>query len=357
VGIDIHTEFEEPWIQTTTRIRKGIPYVEIEYQIGPVPINDGRGKEVVTRYNTSVNNDATFYTDSNGREFMKRQRNHRPTWDLTIFEPVAGNYYPINAAIYVDENEETANDAGLQKTGPAFAVVTDRTQGGGSILDGTIELMVHRRIVADDYRGVDEPLNETDVGITPCPPYGNATRIGEGLVIRGKHRILVEKTDCQNEPECGAVGGAQLARSVMDASFAEPLVFVASAPSSEEIPFLTKSYSGLKEPLPENVMLITKRLLYKEEATSYLIRLGHQYGESVDVDLSILFPHQSIEEIRETTLSGNRDIDDWRKERFDWIPSETRRIARDESFKKAGVHTITLAAMDIRTVIVKVKSI
>ena len=357
IGTDIHTTFEEPWIQTTTRIRKGIPYVEIEYQIGPVPISDGRGKEVVTRYNTSVNNDAIFYTDSNGREFMKRQRNHRPTWDLTVFEPVAGNYYPINTAIYVDENEKTENGSDLQKTGPSFAVLTDRTQGGGSILDGTIELMVHRRILADDYRGVDEPLNETDVGITPCAPYGDSTRIGEGLVIRGKHRILVEKTECQSKPECGAVGGAQLARSVMDSSFAEPLVFVASTPSSEITPFRTLGFSALKEPLPENVMLITKRLLYKEEATSYLIRLGHQYGESVDVDLSILFPLQAIEEIRETTLSGNRDIHDWRNERFDWIPSETRTIEGDESFKQAGAHTITLAEMDIRTIIVKVKSI
>jgi hypothetical protein len=355
IGTDIHTEYEEPWVQTTTKIREGIPYIEIEYQIGPVPLNDGYGKEVVARYNTGVNNDATFYTDSNAREFIKRRRNERPTWDLTVFEPVAGNYYPVNVAIYVDEKEAAVDGTDLEKAGPAFAVVTDRNQGGASILDGTIELMVHRRTVADDHRGVGEPINET-LSITPCPPYGNATRIGEGLVIRGKHRILVENTECQNEPDCGAVGGAQLARSVMDSSFAEPLVFVGSSPSSQEIPFLTKSYSGLKEPLPKNVMLVTKRLLRKEEATSYLIRLAHQYGESVDVDLSILFPHQSIEDIRETTLSGNRDIDDWRKERFDWIPSQTEKSAENDSFKLKLEQTITLASMDIRTLIVKVKS-
>lgn len=356
IGTEIHTKYKEPWIQTTTRIRKGVPFIEIEYQIGPVPINDGRGKEVVARYNTGINNNATFYTDSNGREFIKRQRNHRPTWNLTVFEPVAGNYYPVNAAIYVDEKEATMHRTGLQKAGPAFAVVTDRSQGGGSIVDGTVELMIHRRTLVDDYRGVDEPINETDIGITPCPPYGNAVRIGEGLVIRGKHRILVEKTECQNESDCGAVGGAQLARSVMDASFAEPLVFVASVPSSKEIPFLRKNYSGLKEPLPSNVMLITKRLLYNEEDTTYLIRLGHQYGDPVDVDLSILFPYQSIQEIRERTLSGNRDIDEWRKERFNWIPSvKGRNSKEDESFfKPGGSHTITLAKMDIRTLVVKV---
>jgi hypothetical protein len=31
-GIEIHTKYEESWIQTITRIRKDVPYIEIEYQ-------------------------------------------------------------------------------------------------------------------------------------------------------------------------------------------------------------------------------------------------------------------------------------------------------------------------------------
>ncbi len=355
LGTEIHTEYEEAWIKTTTRIPEGVPYVEVEYQVGPIPIDDGRGKEVVTRYNTGVNNDCTFFTDSNGREFIRRQRNHRPTWDLTVYEPVAGNYYPVNAAIYVEETGKNTDGADLEAKGPSFAVVTDRTQGGGSIFDGTIELMVHRRTLTDDYRGVNEPINETDVGITPCAPYGNATRIGQGLTIRGKHRILVEKTECQNKPDCGAVGGASLARSVMDESFADPLVFVASSPSTEEIPFRTKSYSGLTEALPDNVMLITKRLLYDKGFKSYLIRLGHQYGDPMKVDLSTLFPHEKIQEVRETTLSANRDIDDWKNERYNWIRSPTRESAIRRAYFTSGEDaTIELAKLDIRTFIVKV---
>ena len=55
-----------------------------------------------------------------------------------------------------------------------MTILTDRSQGGTSLQDGSIELMVHRRTVKDDSRGVDEPLNETDVGITPYP---NALRL------------------------------------------------------------------------------------------------------------------------------------------------------------------------------------
>jgi hypothetical protein len=38
------------------------------------------------------------------------------------------------------------------------------SQGGASLADGELEFMVHRRVLADDSRGVQEPLNETMCG-------------------------------------------------------------------------------------------------------------------------------------------------------------------------------------------------
>ena len=307
-----------------------------------------------------VDNDGIVYTDSNGREFVKRQRNYRPTWDLTVYQPVAGNYYPVNAAMYVEDIE----------TKSSFAVVTDRTQGGASLADGTVELMVHRRTLTDDNRGVSEPINETDIGITPNPPWGNATRIGKGLMIKGKHRILISGGDNKKLMDGQGGGGASLARSVMDEAFAEPLVFVASARPTDKIPFRTTSFSGLSTALPKNVMLITKRLLYDDEASSgtYLIRLGHQYGINEDpklsqpvvVDLKSLFPGQTIQTIQETTLSGNVDISTWHNKRLDWtsansgggssIRSEETKSQKEE----VGGTSITLDPMDIRTFMVAV---
>lgn len=43
----------------------------------------------------------TFYTDSNGREYLKRVRDFRPTWNLTVTEPVSGNYYPLTVGAYI----------------------------------------------------------------------------------------------------------------------------------------------------------------------------------------------------------------------------------------------------------------
>lgn len=44
----------------------------LKFQVGPIPIDDGIGKEVVTRISTSMETNKTFYTDSNGRDFIKR---------------------------------------------------------------------------------------------------------------------------------------------------------------------------------------------------------------------------------------------------------------------------------------------
>jgi len=47
-------------------------------------------------------------------------------------------------------------------SGSRLSVMPDRAQGGASIQEGQIELMIHRRLVADDGRGVGEPLNEKE---------------------------------------------------------------------------------------------------------------------------------------------------------------------------------------------------
>lgn len=55
-----------------------------------------------------------------------------------------------------------------------MTVMNDRSQGGSVIEKGRIELMQNRRLYHDDYRGVDEVLNETDSfgnGITVPATY------------------------------------------------------------------------------------------------------------------------------------------------------------------------------------------
>lgn len=52
------------------------------YQVGPIPIEDGIGKEVATQITSSIKNNKTFYTDSNGRDFIKRVCNICNTFQI-----------------------------------------------------------------------------------------------------------------------------------------------------------------------------------------------------------------------------------------------------------------------------------
>jgi alpha-mannosidase len=335
-GIEVHVSFDNaPWIKQVTRVLNGQPWVEIGYQVGPVPIEHGRGKEVVTRFVTSsIQNQGIFYTDSNGREFLQRQRDIRPSWPLVVHEPIAGNYYPVNAAIFI------------QDVDASMTLLVDRSRGGASIVDGSLEVMVQRRTVADDHRGVDEPMNETCGGITAYPPYGRAERVGEGVTVRGTHRIMVGRGS----------SGARLARSAMDSIFAEPLIFVASAPSATHVSFQRPSFSALAMPLPPNVMLTTLLSLSNREQPTLLVRLGHQYGldedealsKPVKVDVSLLLAaHFKVDKMTEMTLTGNQEWKAYIARRFNWTgtPEKDPVHGQDEP----GETTTTLNPMEIRT--------
>jgi lysosomal alpha-mannosidase len=77
--------------------------VEVEWIVGPIPINDNVGKEIIMRYDTDIQSQAKYYTDANGREVLERIRDYRPTWNYTVNEPVSGNYYPIYSRILIKD--------------------------------------------------------------------------------------------------------------------------------------------------------------------------------------------------------------------------------------------------------------
>ena len=107
--------------------------IEIDWTVGPIPVSDGIGKEVIIRYSTDIQNNGEFFTDSNGRQLLGRIRNYRPTFEINMTEPTAQNYYPVNSKILIRD-----------EAGSELGVLVDRSQGGGSIQDGSVELMVHR---------------------------------------------------------------------------------------------------------------------------------------------------------------------------------------------------------------------
>ena len=91
------------------RLWAGAAHMEVEWTVGPIPMADGLGKEVSLRYVSNLASGESFATDANGREMLTRTRNARPTWDLDITGPIAGNFYPITAAISLEVQDKSTS--------------------------------------------------------------------------------------------------------------------------------------------------------------------------------------------------------------------------------------------------------
>ena len=168
------------WLTEIIRLTKGSDAVQFEYTVGGIPLDDGKGKEVIVTYSAPAWSEqaGVLYTDSNGREFQRRVKDFRQTWTLNVTDPVAGNYYPLNAAAYLNSSQGF------------FSLVTDRSQGVASLQPGTMEVMLHRRLLCDDNKGVQEELNETSA-ITHDNP---GIRLGTPLVIIASHYVQFSRS-------------------------------------------------------------------------------------------------------------------------------------------------------------------
>uniref|UniRef100_UPI00398EEB12 lysosomal alpha-mannosidase n=1 Tax=Pristiophorus japonicus TaxID=55135 RepID=UPI00398EEB12 len=312
------------WCSQVVRLYRNQTFVELEWTVGPIPAQDKIGKEVISRFDTPLKTDGIFYTDSNGREILTRRRDYRATWPLNQTEPVAGNYYPVNTRIYI-------KDGKVQLT-----VLTDRTQGGSSIKDGSLELMVHRRLLHDDDRGVGEALSE--------PGYD-----GRGLVVRGRHLVFVDTVEAS----------AELHRLHAEAEHMAPWAVLAEGPAApySSSPSHVAEFSALKEELPHSLHLLT---LAQWDSQSVLLRLEHQFekGESsvyskpVTVDLANLFSAFEITSVEEMSLGFNQRKDDM--SRLTWKTVQEAEDLEAPS-KDRSPHSVLFNPMQIRTFRVHVR--
>jgi len=325
---EVHQQFSS-WIYQVTRLYKNEEHAEVEYTIGPIPIDDDVGKEVITRLTANMVTNSTFYTDSNGRDFLKRVRNHREDWNLEITEPVAGNYYPVNLGAYVTDGKYEVS------------VLVDRAVGASSIHDGELEIMLHRRTVRDDGKGVDEPLGEVVCLDGSC----------KGLTARGTYYVKVDKLG--HGPHWRRTYGQQVYSPYLVA-FAHEDETNWKSYNVARASMMDVNYS-----LPDNVAIVTLQNL--DDGTT-LLRLAHlfqaaedpQYSVIAKVELRKVFAKRSIKELTETNLSANQKKSDMKK--LNW------RVAGDTDsgltpLKGGPVDSqalvVELGPMEIRTFLLK----
>ncbi|KAM1788524.1 hypothetical protein ACFX11_038807 [Malus domestica] len=318
------------WIYQVTRLYKEKEHAEIEFTVGPIPIDDGIGKEIVTKITTGMETNKKFYTDSNARDFIERIRDYRKDWNLEVNQPVAGNYYPINLGLYTKDNNTE------------FSVLVDRSVGGSSIVDGQLELMVHRRLTHDDDRGVGEALNETVCIQDGC----------KGLTIIGKYYLRLDPLG----------EGAKWRRSFGQEIYSPFLLaFTEQDEDSWKSSHVT-TFSGMDPSytLTDNVAIIT---LQELEDGKLLFRLAHLYEIDEDKDLSVMasvelkkvFADKKIRKVTEMSLSANQERAEMEKKRLVWKAEGSSegeaKVLRGGPVDPTKL-VVELAPMEIRTLII-----
>uniref|UniRef100_A0A6E8VVM0 Alpha-mannosidase n=1 Tax=Anopheles coluzzii TaxID=1518534 RepID=A0A6E8VVM0_ANOCL len=330
---EVHQIFNE-WISQVIRVYAGQEHVELEWLVGPIPIDDSKGKEIISRFESDIKSEGTFWTDSNGREMLRRVRNYRETWELDLVEPVAGNYYPITAKIAVEDDHSR------------MAVLNDRAQGGSSLVDGQLELMVHRRLLRDDAFGVGEALNET--------------QYGAGIVARGKHWLFFGSSQKAVSPTLQAKERF-LQNKVLLPSWPFVIAVDNVLTYDDYLSNFRNIYSAIAQQLPPNVNLLT---LEPWKDGTVLVRLEHLfernedpvYSQAVRINVrSVLFA-LNIESIHETTLAANQWKADSKRLQFNTESTANEASPKDQVERVAQDSTdfdIELQPMEIRTFIVK----
>ena len=237
---------------------------------------------------------------------IDRTRNFRPTWKLNLTEPVASNYYPVDSRISV---EEEAND--VSETRNQIWVMTDRAQGGTSMKSGQVELMLHRRLFNDDAFGVGEALNETAFGV--------------GLVVRGKHRVMLT-----NSPNADLESRLEAERMLM-----KPVLFFG--------PRCQRAMKDNFKALAEDIKVLT---LEKLQEDSFLLRLENMGTRSRTIPKDSFGDYK---EYIETTLDGNMNLS--LLKRLKWNANITKKPRTPRTQDDDGY--IEIPPKQIRTFIVK----
>ena len=287
-----------------TRFPDNTPWVKhkqypdrVEWEVGPIP-KSGAGTEVVLIIEPKVRiaNKGVFFTDSNAFQWMRREVNKRPTWDYLVTDPVAANYYPVTAGIAI---VDAAN---------ALIVTPDRSVGGTSLVNGQIEIMVHRRTEIDDAKGIGEKDTLREIN--------NAT--GRDVSIKGTTFFTLLPTNGDSSAPPAPVSLAQL----------RPVIPIGEATVDEqkrllEVVNLPKG-SGVTVTHVHRVDVPALCVL-SSITDCVLVRLLNPEGSSAAsarVDLTSLLPKKAVVAATETVLHGGMTVEAAAARKIQWTSSD-----------------------------------
>ena len=203
-----------------------------------VNLNDMIDKELVLRVNSDINSGNTFYTDQNGFQMMKRRR-------FSTF-PVEANYYPATSAIFIEDDRFR------------LSLLLSQPCGVSSQTEGSLELMLDRRLQYDDNRG-----------------------LGEGILdnkrVYFRHYLLLESVRRRSPPTAHIMPmPTLLAHSLIHRLRNQPVLMLSPLTSNHGQPLLL-----LRANFSCDTVIVNLRALSDAKASALILhRVGYSVGYS-----------------------------------------------------------------------------
>ncbi|KAJ6801340.1 alpha-mannosidase 2 [Iris pallida] len=110
--------------------------IEKEYHVELLG-HEFNDRELIVRFKTDIDNKKVFYSDMNGFQMSRRE-----TYGKI---PLQGNYYPMPSLAFLQDS-----------AGNRFSVHSRQSLGAASLRSGWLEIMLDRRLVNDDGRGLGQ---------------------------------------------------------------------------------------------------------------------------------------------------------------------------------------------------------
>eukprot|EP00095_Tigriopus_kingsejongensis_P010888 maker-scaffold1216_size55193-snap-gene-0.9 protein:Tk10888 transcript:maker-scaffold1216_size55193-snap-gene-0.9-mRNA-1 annotation:"alpha-mannosidase 2" len=187
--------------------------------------------EIAMRLSSSIKSEDEFFTDLNGFQMMRRKRMSKI--------PLQANYYPIASMAYIEDDHSR------------MTLISGQPLGGSSLASGQIEIMLDRRLVQDDNRGLFQGV--TDNHITPH-----------------LFQLLLERkiTNCQDEADDPQASYPSLLAIQLRHSMLNPMKRLLWMGVNHAIDGFSKSYEPLEKDVSCDIHVVNLRTMQKS-ATKY----------------------------------------------------------------------------------------
>lgn len=276
---------------------KGL-YVENIVDYGLPPKN--RETELFMRLSSGINNGepAVIYTDSNGFQMQKR---------VTVKRiGIEGNYFPATSATYIEDDKHR------------LTVLVNHAQGVAGWEPGRLELMLDRRTLYDDAKGMGEGVVDNKMTLT-------------------KYWILLETVSDDNGFYKDHVSNPSLVANQLSEALLYPANVFVVEPETEH--YLQPKRTLINKPIPCDVHLMNFRTMtdsiFQQFPSQSALMVLHRKGYDCRLDKGYRIPDCQLRQdrgvfdrgtefaefnnlkIAKTTLTGLHQLDT--VERFDEV--------------------------------------